>query len=154
MKELKIFKKKLNKTGFEILLSIQIICVLKLELIDKYLSFLEKNLTSSREIKLYKYLHKYWIKLKCWKAINYYNFINKLKNENVLPYLFITNNIIECFNGKIVKYLQRGSISAKGFIYSMSLILKDNKLMKNNIKRHDYITQALISITNKYNNKN
>ena len=51
---IKLFKKELNKSGFEILLNIQIICFLKDNLIDKYLKFLENNLKSSNKVKLYK----------------------------------------------------------------------------------------------------
>jgi hypothetical protein len=51
MKELKLFNKKLNKVGFEILLYIQILIFLKPNLIQKYLKFLEDNLKSYNESK-------------------------------------------------------------------------------------------------------
>jgi len=49
MKQLKIFQKKINKPGYEILINIQIICFLKDNLIEKYFKFLENNLKSSNE---------------------------------------------------------------------------------------------------------
>ena len=91
MKELKILKKKINKLGFEILLNIQIISFIKPNLITKYLKFLENNLKTSNECKLFNYLEKYWIKLNGAESINYYDFIKKIKNEKGLEYLYITN---------------------------------------------------------------
>ena len=47
--------------------------------------------------------------------------------------------------------MPRGPITAKGFIYSISNILKENTLNKTKIKRYDYKTKALISLADKYN---
>ena len=95
MKELKIFKQKINKLGFEILLNIQIISFIKPNLITKYLTFLKSNLKSSNECKLFNYLEKYWIKLNGSESINYYDFIKNIKNEKGLEYLYITNIYLE-----------------------------------------------------------
>lgn len=91
MKELKIFKQKINKLGFEILLNIQIISFIKPNLITKYLTFLKSNLKSSNECKLFSYLEKFWIKINGAESINYYDFIKNIKNEKGLEYLYITN---------------------------------------------------------------
>ena len=91
MKELKIFKQKINKLGFEILLNIQIISFIKPNLITKYLTFLKSNLKSSNECKLLSYLEKFWIKINGAESINYYDFIKNIKNEKGLEYLYITN---------------------------------------------------------------
>ena len=151
MKQLKIIQKRLSKEGFEILLNIQIICFLKEDLIDDYLNFLKKN---SKEEKLYNYIENYWIKLLGWQSINYYKFIKMIKEEKGLYYLFITNNIIESFHSKLVKYLPRGPITAKGFINAMTNVLKDNVLQKNSIKRHDYKTKTILCFAEKYNESN
>ncbi len=37
-----------------------------------------------------------------------------IKEDKGLYYLFITNNIIESFYSKLVKYLPRGPITSKG----------------------------------------
>ena len=154
MKQLKIIQKKLNKESFEILLNIQIICFLKDDLINDYLKFLKKSLKSSKEEKLYNYFENYWIKLLGWQSINYNKFIKMIKEEKGLYYLFITNNIIESFHSKLVKYLPRGPITSKGFINAMTNILKDNVLLKNSIKRHDYKTKTILLLAEKYNASN
>jgi len=89
MEELKLFNKKINKVGFEILLNIQIISFLKPNLIQKYLKFLEDNLKSSNESKLFIYLDNYWIKKYGWESINYYNFINSIKDKKYLIIIII-----------------------------------------------------------------
>ena len=98
-----------------------------------------------------KLFENYWIKKRGINSINYYDIINKTENKNKLKYIFITNNIIESFHGKIERYLSKGPTTIKGFLISMNKILKDGKLEKHEIIRHDFKTQTLISISNKFN---
>jgi len=74
-----------------------------------------------------------------------------MENKNKLKYIFINNNIIESFHGKIERYLPKGPTTIKEFFISMNKILKDSKLEKHEIIRHDKKTQTLISIANKFN---
>ena len=67
--------------------------------------------------------------------------------------MFITNNIIESFHGKINKYIPKGKTTSKGFVLSMNNILKDSNLLKKDIKRDDFKTRTLLEISYKYNNK-
>ena len=96
------------------------------------------------------YIKNYWINKRGINSFNYYIFINEINKKYGLKYLFITNNIIESFHGKIAKYLTKGKTTSKTFISAMTKILKDCDLEKNNIKRHDYKTQTLINIANNY----
>lgn len=59
-----------------------------------------------------------------WKSINYYEFIKKIKEKKGLYHLFITNNIIESFHGKLVNNLPRGPITSKIFINSIINVIK------------------------------
>ena len=148
MKNLKILKKKLNKIAFTILNNIQIICFLNTNLFDNYLKFLEDKLTEPKERELIIYINNYWIKKRGINAFNYYNIINEMNRKYGLKYIFITNNIIESFHGKIVKYMPKGKTTSKTFVTSITKILKDTELDKNSIKRHDFKTQTLINAKN------
>ena len=77
-----------------------------------------------------------------------------IKEDKGLYYLFITNNIIESFYSKLVKYLPRGPITSKGFINVMESVIKDNVLLKNSIKLHDYKTKTILCLAEKYNISN
>ena len=102
------------------------------------------------DMKSTKRVKNYWINKRGINSFNYYNFIKEINKKYGLKYLFITNNIIESFHGKIAKYLPKGKTTSKTFISAMTKILKDCDLEKNNIKRHDYKTQTLINIANNY----
>jgi hypothetical protein len=104
---------------------------------------LKNNLNNTNEEKtLMKYFENYWIKKRGINSINYYDIINKTENKNKLKYIFITINIIESFLGKIERYLPKGPTKIKGFLISMNKILKDGKLEKHEIIRHDFKTQT------------
>ena len=80
------------------------------------------------------YINNYWIKKRGIISFNYYKFIN-LKNQKYgLKFLFIANNIIESFHGKIAKYLTKRKTTSKAFISAMTKILKDCELEKNKSK--------------------
>ena len=55
-----------------------------------------------------KRVKNYWINKRGINSFNYYNFIKEINKKYGLKYLFITNNIIESFHGKIAKYLTKG----------------------------------------------
>ena len=150
IRNIKLLEKKLNKNTFVILNNIQIISFINPELLENYIKFLEEKLTEPKEIELMIYIKNYWINKRGINSFNYYNFINEINKKYGLKYLFITNNIIESFHGKIAKYLTKGKTTSKTFISAMTKILKDCDLEKNNIKRHDYKTQTLINIANNY----
>lgn len=98
-----------------------------------------------------KYFENYWIKKRGIKSINYYDIIINMENKNKLKYIFISNNIIESFHGKIERYLPKGATTIKVFLISMNKILKDIKLEKHEVIRHDIKAQTLILIANKFN---
>ena len=52
-----------------------------------------------------KRVKNYWINKRGINSFNYYNFIKEINKKYGLKYLFITNNIIESFHGKIAKFL-------------------------------------------------
>ena len=95
------------------------------------------------------YINNYWIKKRGINSFNYFKFIIEINQLYGLKYLFITNNIIESFHGKIAKYIPKGKTS-KIFVSSMTKILKDTELDKNNIKRHDFKMWTLINIAKNY----
>ena len=146
------YKSENNKNIFMTLKNIEILCFIKPELINKYLLFLNNIMKNDKKDKLLlDYIENYWLNNRVYKDFNYYDFIKNVKNEIGLKFLFITNNIIESFHGKIEKYLPKGKTTSKGFILSMSKILKEYELPKICIKRHDYKTRTLINIANDYN---
>jgi len=52
-------------------------------------------------------IYNYWIKIRGIDYINYYDFINRLKEEEGLKYIFIINNIIESFHAKLTKFAKK-----------------------------------------------
>ena len=151
MKKLNFFN-KLNKQGFIIAKNIEIMSFIKPQLVPKYLLFLKDILKETNNEKLLiNYIEKYWINYRGINSFNYYDYIENVKNDNSLKYLFITNNIAESFHGKIENYLPKGITTKKGFLLCMNKILKNLELKKNEIKRHDYKTKVLIYIAKKIN---
>ena len=73
------------------LLNIQILSILKPELIKNCANFIKNNLKESEVINLYKYIEKYWLNNKGSTFINYYDYIKKNNNYYNLKYLFFTN---------------------------------------------------------------
>ena len=52
-------------------------------------------------------IYNYWIKIRERDSINYYDFINRLKEEEGLKYIFIINNSIESFHAKLAKFAKK-----------------------------------------------
>ena len=141
-----------KKNIFITLKNIEILCFIKPSLINNYIKFLKDIMEKDRKEKLLiNFIENYWLNNRGYSDFNYYNFINKNNDELGLKYLFVTNNIIESFHGKIEKYLPKGQTTCKGFVLSMSKILKEYKLPKDCFKRHDFKTRTLINIANNYN---
>ena len=146
------FPKNYNSSIYMIKKNIQIICFLKKSLVNKYMDFLKNYLNENeKEISLYNYINNYWIKKRGIDSINYYDFINRFKNEEGLKYIFITNNIIESFHAKLAKNLPKSKTTEKTFILAMIKILNDTNLNKIDIKRHDYQTRAIIKFADTFN---
>lgn len=81
---------------------------IKPQLIPKYLLFLKDILKENNSEKsLINYFEKYWINYRGIKSFNFYDYIENVKNDNRLKYLFITNNIAESFHEKTENYLIR-----------------------------------------------
>ena len=78
---------------------------------------------------------------------------NDLK-EKVNEHLFVTNNIAESLHQKINFNLPKRKTTSFDFITSIQSILYKNFIKIENIKRRDYITQALINISININNNN
>ena len=108
-------------------------------LIKKYLEYLKDNLNNNNKKKsLFNYIENYWVNNRGYESFNYYNIINEETNSIKIKYLFLTNNIIESFHGKISNYLPKGPTTLNGFSLSKTKILKDSMLTKKEIQRHDY----------------
>ena len=73
MKELGVFKKKLNHCAYEILRSLEILAFIELDKLNDYLIFLKKFISiSDNEKKLMNYFESTWLK----KIINYLIIVN------------------------------------------------------------------------------
>ena len=73
------------------------------------MKFLKEIMGKDKKEKLLiNFIDSYWLNNRGYKDFNYYDFINKIKDELGLKYIFVTNDIIGSFHGKIEKYLPKG----------------------------------------------
>ncbi len=97
--------------------------------------------------KLINYLNKYIFKI-VNNGYNYSKIINEYfeGNNRSIEKLYLTNNICESINAKINFYLPKKVTSNYDFINTLTKVFINNTFDNKTIKRHDYITRALIKI--------
>lgn len=97
---------------------------------------------------------------KCWfkKNIEEYNFsefINKYKSDNEkLKKLYITNNIVESFHGKLNYFLPKKITNQSNFIKSIKNIFINDTINNNTIIRYDYKTRGILLLIERENINN
>ena len=147
LKPTKLCNKKLNKKAIEILRNLEILCFIKKSQIKINI---RKKIESDNKLKPFlNYLNNFLFKLddnqfNYEDLINYHNRENKIYDNIKLSKLYFTNNIIESLNGKINYYLCKRSTNNVTFINSISKIIMNSILKKDNIIRHDYVIRSLI----------
>ena len=79
---------------------------------------------------------------------NYSKIINEYfeGNNRSIEKLYLTNNVCESINSKINFYLPKKATSNYDFINALTKVFINNTFDNKTIKRHDYITRALIKI--------
>ena len=73
------------------------------------------------------------------------NNLNNEKLDEILPHIFITNNIDESLHNKINYYLPSKKITYNNFIISIRNIFINYENKNINLIRKDFVTKALIS---------
>ena len=67
-------------------------------------------------------------------------------NKKSLDTLYISNNICESINAKINFYLPKKITSNFNFVNVLTKIFINSKFENKNIRRHDYVTKAIIKL--------
>ena len=153
LKPTKLCNKKLNKKAIEILRNLEILCFIKKSQIKINI---RKKIESDNKLKPFlNYLNNFLFKLddnqfNYEDLINYHNKENKIY-DNLKLRLHFTQNIIESLNGKINYYYPKRSTNNVTFINSISKIIMNSILKKDNIIRHDYVIRSLILLIDKLN---
>ena len=128
----------------EILRNIELISFIPPNFINSYKIFLKNKLQNENEVKLYNYLDKNWFE----KNLFYYNYFELFDNEKleeILPHIFITNNIAESLHNKINYYLPNKKITFNNFIIAIRNIFINYEIKNNSLIRKDFVTKTLIA---------
>ena len=144
MKYYNIIKKRISKYNMEILRNIELISFISPNFINSYKIFLKNKLQNENEVKLYNYLDKNWFE----KNLFYYNYFELFDNEKleeILPHIFITNNIAESLHNKINYYLPNKKITFNNFIIAIRNIFINYEIKNNSLIRKDFVTKTLIA---------
>ena len=92
MRYYKKIKEIISKYNMEILRNIELILFIPPCFINSYKKFQKNKLNNENEVKLYNYYDKNWFD-KNVMYYNYYELFNNEKLDEILPRIFITNNI-------------------------------------------------------------
>ena len=109
----------MNKTEIEIIRNIELICFLNKDKLKDQQKIIIDKLNNNEKFKpLLKYLQKYLFK-QDYSLYNYEQILNLVSNNlNILctERIYLTNNIFESLNGKIIYYLPKKSTNNLDFV--------------------------------------
>ena len=140
MKLFGLIKNKITKYSFEILKNVELLCFIPQAYIESFSKFLKNKLKDEKEILLYNYIDKQWLS----KDPNYYNYFELFNNDYLnegIQHFYSTNNIEESVHNKLSLYIPNKKVTNFNFIISLRNVISNYETLKENIKRHDYITK-------------